>query len=217
MKHITLVATDFDDTLCLTEKVTFHMENEIVTEMGYPAMTHLAHKRDWGRPLELAIADRVPGIDVREFLNRFALKMPEYVKNGRIDTIPEENLATLGELKEVGKNIVVVTSRSAIEAQHLLDPHSKLTNLVDAFYHGGNSDYMKPDPRVFDKVMSQFQIHPRDAVYIGDAVTDGISANGAGMHFIAVMESGVHRTSDFADVKVDHFVKKFSDILDILI
>jgi phosphoglycolate phosphatase-like HAD superfamily hydrolase len=55
-----------------------------------------------------------------------------------------------------------------------------------------------------------------ECVYVGDAVTDAIAANGAGMHFIAVLESGLRQKEDFKKVRVDFFAKKFSDTVSYL-
>lgn len=45
---IKAVIFDFDDTICLTEELCFHLENRIAQEMGYKPMTHEAHKKNWG-------------------------------------------------------------------------------------------------------------------------------------------------------------------------
>ncbi len=39
MKMIKLILVDFDDTLCLSEKACFHVENEIAAELGFSPMT----------------------------------------------------------------------------------------------------------------------------------------------------------------------------------
>jgi phosphoglycolate phosphatase-like HAD superfamily hydrolase len=97
--------------------------------------------------------------------------------------------------------------------RHLLNNGHPIKSRIDAIYHEGNSQYLKPDYRVFNKLLYQFDLMPEECVYVGDAVTDAVAANGAGMHFFAVLESGLRAKEDFKEVKVDIFVNKFSDII----
>jgi HAD superfamily hydrolase (TIGR01509 family) len=46
----------------------------------------------------------------------------------------------------------------------------------------------KPHPDLLNKCLEHFEVAPSAAVYIGDADTDLIAANAAGMHFVAVGE-----------------------------
>lgn len=210
---IKVVLLDFDDTLCLTEEGCFYMENAIVEEMGQKPMTRDIHRKTWGQPLQEAITKRVPGIDAKQFMELIGKRLPEYIKKGMLDVVPEKNLEVLTKLKENGKKLAIVTSRSLIEVTHLLHENHPLTNLLDAFYHRDNLEYLKPDPRVFEKVMRDFSVNPEECVYIGDSVSDAKAAKGAGMHFIAVMESGLRTKEDFAKEHVDFYAEKFTDVL----
>ena len=67
---IKLVLIDFDDTLCMTEKARFKIENYVAKKMGFSPMTRETHIKYWGKkPLEESILDRVPGIDAKAFMN----------------------------------------------------------------------------------------------------------------------------------------------------
>jgi FMN phosphatase YigB (HAD superfamily) len=93
-------------------------------------------------------------------------------------------------------------------------PDHLLTTRVKVIYHTGNTKYHKPDPRVFDELFVSHQFEPSECIYIGDSLTDAQATKGAGMKFIATLESGLHQKSDFDEYNVDAFVDKFPDIVD---
>jgi len=87
-----------------------------------------------------------------------------------------------------------------------------LASRVKTIYHKGNTKFHKPDPRAFDELFADYQFAPNQCVYIGDSPTDAYAAIGAGMKFIATMESGLRQKSDFDDYDVDVFVDSFPEI-----
>lgn len=159
-----------------------------------------------------AILQRIPNIDPQEFMIRLAKSLPLFVAEGKLDTVSKENLRTLQKLKDVGKLLTVVTSRTLSEVEHLLEPNHELHVFLDGFYHKDKTIYHKPDPRVFDVMLQDFMVQPNEVVYIGDAPTDAKAATEAGMHFIATLESGIRTKEDFSSVMIDAFVDTFSDV-----
>jgi HAD superfamily hydrolase (TIGR01662 family) len=211
------VLIDIDDTLCLTEEACFNLENEVAVSMGFSPMTRAIHQKNWGKALEFAILERIPGIDADEFMKRVEQAIANKVYSGALDTISEENLHALEILKKVGIKLAIVTSRSFVEAKHLLQETHPINNLIDAFYHKDNSEFLKPDPRVFNQAFIKFNVKPEECVYLGDAINDAIAAKAAGMHFIAVLESGLKTKEDFAGYNVDYFTAKFADTTDYIL
>lgn len=210
---IKAVIFDFDDTLCLTEEGCFILENEIAMQMGHTPMSREMHLKTWGNPLGEAIKERIPGIDAEEFMRRLSVWQPIFAKEGRVDRLTSQNLAVLDKLRSYGKKLAIVTSRELHEVQHLLEDHHPLSARIQSFYHKDNSDFLKPDPRVFDKVLGDFGLRPEEAVYVGDAVTDAIAAKKAGLHFIALLESGIRKKEDFDELPVDLFASNLSEVI----
>lgn len=210
---IKLVLMDIDDTLCLTEGACFDFENHIAKLMGQKSMSRDSHRNNWGKPLQVAIAERIPGIDAKVFMEYVGKLLPEFIKDGKMDILDEANLKILDEIKSLGKKLGIVTSRSLPEVLHFLHEDHLLQSRIDAFYHKDNSPYLKPHPKVFDEAIRFFQIDPQEAVYVGDSLSDAQSANGAGLKFIAVLESGIRPRGYFNSVKVDYFAPKFTDII----
>lgn len=212
IKGAKLIAVDFDDTLCMTEEATFQIENHIAQRMGFKPMSRKVHIANWGKPIKEAIVERIPGIDPDEFMRLHRKVLPLFIAEGKMDIISPENLRALQRLKDAGKKLAIVTSRGLDEAEHLLDPNHDLTVVLDGFYHKDKTVYSKPDPRVFVGMLQDFELRPDEAVYIGDSPSDAIAAKGAGMYFIASLESGIRKREDFKESKVDAFVNKFVEI-----
>lgn len=210
---IKLVVLDFDDTLCFTEEAAFHYENDIAKDMGFGPMSRASHKKNWGIPLKDAISDRIPGIDVKEFMRRHDKWFLETVMRGALDPINDENIEVLDRLKKSGRKLAILTARTLPEVRHLLHESNPISASIEKIYHKDNSEYHKPDPRTFGPVLKHFKASPSETVYIGDATTDAQAAKKAGLHFIAVLEAGTRTKEDFKGLGVDHFVDKFTDIL----
>lgn len=211
---IKLVIIDFDDTLSLTEKACFNIENFIAKKMGFAPMNRETHLKNWGKPIREAIGDRIPGINADEFMVLLEKTLPDFIQNNEADVITDVNIKVLDQLKSRGYKLAILTSRTLGEVKHLMHTNHPLNIRLDGFYHRDNLDYVKPDPRVFEKVLNKFNIKPDEAIYIGDSVSDAKSAKDAGLHFIALLESKLRSRDDFKGLSVDFFAESFSQIID---
>ena len=204
---------DVDDTLCLTEAVSFVMENEALKRMGRPPMSREVHLRTWGQTMLDALAERSPGADPAEFQRLHEQVIAEFVADGRLDTISEANYRALDELLARGKKLMLLTSRAHHEFKHLLAPDHGLAGRITAFYYRDNMAFHKPDPRAFDKLLQDNDLRPGECLYVGDSTGDAQAANQAGLHFIANLESGLRQRADFRGFQVDAFIGTFADVV----
>jgi phosphoglycolate phosphatase len=209
---IRAVIVDVDDTLCLTEEASFNLENEVLIQMGRPPMPRALHLSTWGAPLLEAMLLRSPGLDVDRFAALFPAMNQRYLAEGKLDVIPPENLAALDHLVRDGRTIMLLTSRAEAEVRHLLEPSHVLAARVTAAYHRNNTRFTKPDPRVFDELLTDTALDPSQCVYVGDSPGDALAAGGAGMNFIACLESGVWPLEQFDQRYVTAAVNSFPDI-----
>jgi phosphoglycolate phosphatase len=213
---IRAVIVDVDDTLVLTEAASFELENEVLAAMGRPPMPRDLHRSTWGMPLRAALPHRSPGVDVDRFAALFPVRHQRYLAEGRLDVIPPENLATLDALVAAGRTILLLTARTGAEVRHLLAPDHLLATRIAGGYHQDNTRFHKPDPRVFDELLTERSLHPADCVYIGDTPGDAAAAAGAGLHFIACLQSGLRRLADFDPRHVTAAVATFPEILPVI-
>ena len=209
---IGLVIFDFDDTLSMTEAGCFAMENAVAKQLGLPEMSRGVHRKTWGRLLKDVLPERFPGVDVLRFLRTLEDMIPRFAGRGIIDAVPRKNLETLDELKRRGSRTAVLTSRMAFECGHLTAPGGLLEGRIDRFYFKESYAHAKPDPRVFSGVLADFDTPPGDAVYIGDSPGDATCAKGAGLYFVACLESGLRARESFAPEAVDAFVDDLSEL-----
>jgi len=207
------VIVDVDDTLCLTEAASFDLENDVLALMGRPPMSRAVHLATWGEPLLVAMPHRSPGLDLRKFADLFPAENQRYLREGRLDVIPPENLEALDILVESGRTIMLLTSRAEAEVRHLLEPGHVLAARVTGGYHQGNTKFRKPDPRVFDELLDETGFRPEECVYVGDSPGDAVAAAGAGLRFIAGLQSGVRRADEFEPRFVSAVVSTFPGIV----
>jgi phosphoglycolate phosphatase len=211
---IKAVIFDFDETLCFNEESFFHLENEVLALMGRSPQDRQVHKDTWGEYLDIALQKRSPGVDPTEFRKIEMPLLKGYIQSGKLDRVPEKNLKVLDQLALEGKQLMLLTGRDGEEVEHLIDPSHHLGSRISHFYHRANNDFYKPDPRTFEIIKKQHKLKPNECVYVGDTPGDAAAAKGAGLHFIASLESGLRTKEDFKDYPVDVFIKKFPEVID---
>ncbi len=213
MRMIEAVVIDLDDTLSFTEAVCFEMENEVLRAVGQPLMSRELHRKTWGQPLFEVISTRSPRVDVAKFKVAYEPIISEYIQSGKLDSISQENYETLDKLIELGKLVMVLTSRTHAELKHLLEPDHRLAGKIKAFYYRDNMEFHKPDPRAFAELLRDNNLQPQQCLYVGDSVSDAQAAKEAGLHFVASLESGLRQRQEFDGLPVDGFIPKFPDIV----
>lgn len=180
-------------------------------------MSRVVYLTTWGKPLLEVIHERSPGVDVKAFEAAYPSVKEKYVAAGKLDAIPSENYKALDRLIEANKLILVLTSRTHTEVHHLLEPDHLLSSRVKSFYYRDNMQFHKPDPRAFSNMLNDTGFEPNECVYVGDLLSDAQTANAAGLHFIASLESGIRQKKDFEGISVDRFIYKFPDIVEAVI
>ena len=213
---IRAVIVDVDDTLCLTEAASFDLENEVLARMGRPPMPRSVHLATWGEVLLDAMPHRSPGLDLCRFADLFPVVHREYLAAGKLDVIPPSNLEALDALVSSGRTVMLLTSRTETEVEHMLAPEHVLAGRVSAAYHQGNTRFRKPDPRVFDELLAETRLKPAECVYVGDSPGDALAAGGAGIRFVACLQSGVRRLDEFDPRYVTAGIDTFPDLVGVV-
>lgn len=217
LKNIRAVGFDLDDTLVMTEPSAFATENRVLAMMGRPPMDREVHYKTWGSKLDEAIAIRSPGVDVDEFMRLFAEEFQRRLKLNDIDLLTDEVENTLVRLGDRGYYLFILTNRDGFETVHLSEGRHPISVHIapENVFHKDNIPQPKPDPRAFEWLWEK-GFKPTECVYVGDSLFDGQAASGAGMHFVATLESGLRTKGYFAEVKVAAFINKFSELTSLL-
>lgn len=210
---IKAVIFDFDDTLCLTEQAVYELESHVLRQMGKPPIDRVFFRETWGKPLYESFRLRYPDIPLDKLLDKISAAKDEFVKEGKFDNVPAENLEALDALTKDGKQLMILTSRDGSGVEHLIDPEHHVGSRVSAVYHIDNNPYHKPDPRTFDVLEKYHELKPEECIYVGDSIGDAAAAKGAGLHFIASLESGLKTREDFSEYTVDEFITHFPQVV----
>jgi FMN phosphatase YigB (HAD superfamily) len=184
--------------------------------MGYPPMSRNVHLKNWGQPINIAVLERFPGIDSNEFYKIQKNMYKERILENNFERISTKNIECLKQVKKMNLVTAVLTSRMKSEFEHILNPSHPLHGIVDNFYYNENCPYHKPDPRVFDQILDHFSVKKSESLHMSDTISDCLCTNMAGIKFMAVLESGLRKRKDFAEVKVDYFADDFTEIISVL-
>ncbi|WP_433303309.1 HAD hydrolase-like protein [Actinoplanes sp. CA-030573] len=66
---------------------------------------------------------------------------------------------------------------------------------------------------MFDELLAETGFRPEQCVYVGDSPGDALAAGGAGIRFIACLQSGVRRLDEFHPRHLTAAVGTFPEIL----
>lgn len=212
---IEAVVIDVDDTLCLTEAACFDLENSALGRVGRDAMSREVHQQTWGMALLDGMEVRSPGIDVQRFQATYQPLLEEYVASGRLDHVTPETLAAVDALIGQGRRVMILTSRTLVELQHLMEPTHALAGRIEAFYHADNTSALKPSGRCSTRC-SPSTSSPRTRAYVGDSPGDAQAAAEAGVRFIGCLASGLRTESDLRPHRVDAFVESLSQLVTVV-
>lgn len=210
---IKAVILDLDDTLFMSFDSAYIVVNMILREMDAKPLSRKTLAQHWGKPVHQASKDWNLSVPAEEFAERFVAHFPRAVSDGVFDILTPDNLKTLHELKSSGKMLFVLTSRVQGELAHLLDPGHELAEVIDTFYYKDNMKFHKPDPRAFGHIEKDHSLKPSECVYVGDSPGDAAAATGAGLSFIASLESGLRTRSNFDDYPVAAYITEFPQLV----
>lgn len=179
MKSIVLF--DFDDTLVDT------YDSRAPAIVEYCWQVHGAHisesdiKKVWGQPFvqKMQALSGSTDISVERYL-AIAEKFPIIPFKDAEPTLRDlSNRFTLG----------VVTALASPILHNCLESLGWNKGVFSVLCASDTNPYHKPDPRVFDAVMTVLEIAPEmrnRVVYIGDALSDAQAATGAGLQFVGI-------------------------------
>ena len=113
-------------------------------------------------------------------------------------------------LKAEGYRVAIVTNATRAMLDCFLQNFS-LDELVDIAISADDAN-PKPDPSGTLEILSQFQVEPEYAVFVGDSVTDIYTGKKAGTKTIGVL-SGVGSREELERAKADLILKSVKSLL----
>jgi phosphoglycolate phosphatase len=219
LKKIKAVGFDLDDTLVMSETAAFEFENKILKLMGRSPMNRGIHQATWGQHIAEAIAQRSPGVDVKQFMALFQSEWQKYLEsNSDLDKLSPEVDDLLHTLGQKGYYLFILTGRDGFETAHIRSAgHSLAVHFApENIYHKDNLEFPKPDPRAFNWLF-KLGYKPEECLFIGDSTLDAQAATGANVNFVATLESGLKKPEDFKDYPVAAFINNLGELPNLLV
>src|SRR5947209_332254 len=118
--------------------------------------------------------------------------------------------------KKAGLSVVLATSASEAEAEHLTAAIDA-DDAIDIVTTKDDADASKPDPDIVQTALDKAGLRADDALFVGDTVWDVQAASRAGVRCVCVLSGGISETelreagaiAVYRDVA--HIVEEFDD------
>lgn len=196
--HIKVILFDHDDTLVGTIGTKW-AHHKFVARTYYGKTLHDDEiKLHWGKPLPVLVGHLYGTDDIEQAMARNTAHHKEFEKELFTATIP-----TLKRLKQAGLRLGIITATTRYSFEHDLKLHKIPAKLLDYTQTGDDTDFHKPDPRVFERTKAWLKekgIKPGEVLYIGDGLHDMKAAVGAGFNFLGV-QTGLVTADEFTAAK----------------
>lgn len=192
--HIKAVFFDHDDTLVGTIGSKWKQHKHVAKTYYQKDLTDTELKEHWGKPLRELVCLLYGTDDADEAMSHNLAHHEDFPKELFTATID-----TLEQLHASGKRIGIITATSRFSFEHDLELHGVPQKLLDYTQTEDDTNYHKPDPRVFEPAVEWLKeqgIKPSEVVYIGDGLHDMRAALGAGFSFLGV-ETGLVTAEQF--------------------
>ncbi len=176
------VLFDFDDTLVATIKPKWQQHKYIARTWYNKDLLDAELHEHWGKPLKDLIGHLYGVEDTNTALARINQVRHHYPK-----ILFEDSVAVLQRLKTLGKYVGLVTAHITAGLDYDFITLGIPKDVFDYIQTADDTDYHKPDPRVFDPTkqwLAQYAIEPSEVTYVGDGLLDAAAAQGAGFEFI---------------------------------
>ncbi len=192
--HIKAVLFDHDDTLVGTYAAKKEQHKFVAKKYYGKNLSDEEIKSHWGKPLSeiLLIFYGTTDLDRAVDINR-----------KHLDDFPKQifaaSIPTLRRIKKSGRKVGIVTATLRFNLNKDLAEHGVAEDLLDYTQAQEDSEFHKPDPRVFDPAkewLTSHSISPNEVLYIGDGLKDLQAAHSAGFNFLGV-ETGLVTADDF--------------------
>ena len=181
MNPVKVVAFDCDGVLFDSEDANTAYYNHILRRFGRPDMTPeqvvYAHMHTADQVMAHLFPDRT--LLDRANAARGEVGYLPFIKHMRI----EPYLKMLLKLLRPKFKTAIATNRTNT-MPHVLRAHG-LEDQFDLVVTAQDVRNPKPDPEMLTTILTYFNIHPDEALYVGDSALDEQAAEAAGVHLVA--------------------------------
>ncbi|MDY0345374.1 MAG: HAD-IA family hydrolase [Bacilli bacterium] len=207
-----LVLFDMDGTIADTDGMivaTFIEMYRLYRPDYSPTINHMLTFS--GPPIFDTLAREFPDLSVDFALSEFKrLSLPNYLKHAK--PFPYIHQLT-DELQKGGVKIGVVTSKHRYPAEYTLQL-IKLEGVFDLLVSYDDVKEAKPNPEGIYQAMKHFEVDDkREVLYVGDTVTDYLTARNAGVDIALVTWTPREIP---ANLKPDYLLDSFNEFFEVI-
>ena len=187
MKDIRLIIFDFDGTLGDTRHNIVLTLQETMRQAGLPVRDESACAATIGLTLEDGFATLFPELSAEAVAACAASYRIIFEKN-RKRMVPQAFPGvreTLSELHGRGIRMSIASSRSSRSLHELMEEMG-LDEFIDYFVGAHDVTRPKPDPEPVLKTLKALDVHPENALVVGDMPVDILMGSNAGVHTCGV-------------------------------
>lgn len=175
---------DFDDTLVRTYQVAYRKHCNTARKLNLRIPSEKEYLSFYGLPWSDLITGLWPSVQFEDFKQVHVQE-----KNEDYDAVFGVN-ETLNFLNSKKLFLGLLTTRDKFSF-NLVAQYAKINlNYFSAVLTRTNTNFHKPDPRVFDSALNLLSNHgigKQETVYVGDSIYDFLAAHRAGLNFIGVL------------------------------
>lgn len=181
LKNKSILLFDYDDTLVQTKAAKFNAIKHLGKEFYDHELSSEDILEQWGKPFETVFTELFGRFDSTE---KIVTNYYSITNNFPMEAYPE----TLGAINTLIKNYQVGIL-TASNRQVVLPDLIRLRFPTDSFILIQTSDdteFHKPDPRVFDYFLEKTNSKKEEIIYIGDSESDYLATKAAGIDFVLI-------------------------------
>lgn len=213
MQSYKAVLFDYDDTLVKTRESKWQAIKETARRFYNLTIQDEDIAIFWGKPFEQMLTGSMKNIDEFE-----RLKEKYFLVTNEFPMEAHEGAANIVNklLSNYYVGIVTASSQPLVLAD-LRQLNFPVNNLY-AIQTAEDTAFHKPDPRVFDPILSKLKdisIQGQEIVYIGDGVRDYQAARDAGISFIGICH-GTTSKEEFEELGATAF-DSFAEVAELLL
>lgn len=181
------VIFDLDGTILNTLDDLADAGNHVLSELGYPTHDTQEYRYFVGNGIPKLIERILPENTSKEMYEQTYEQFCSYYDKHMYDkTKPYSGVTEmLLELRERGIKLIVVTNKAHTFACEMIKKY--FGNVFDDIFGSVEGFPKKPDPYWVNESLKKHNIHPENAVYVGDSSVDMLTAKSADLFSCGVL------------------------------
>ena len=193
------IVFDFDLTLADSTKGVIECVNFALDEMGLPRTDDERIRHTIGLSLKATfknLTGQRRSEDVDAFVSRYVERADQVMADLTVvyDSVPD----TTARLIETGFELGIVSTKFRYRIENILEKEG-LSDRFSVIVGGEDVTEHKPHPEGLQTAVSSLRMKTGNVYYVGDSIVDALTAERAGVPFIAVL-TGTTGESEFNEL-----------------